>query len=70
MRDTPKNVIHVNPVIMRFLLFSLSEDKDKLENEVRCHLQRLLPGKLRAKPVQHPATPALITANFFNFIRK
>lgn len=22
-----------------------------------------IPGKLRARPVQHPATPALITAN-------
>lgn len=28
-----------------------------------CHLQsQWIPGKLRARPVQHPATPALITA--------
>ena len=26
------------------------------------NLEILIPGKLRASPVQHPATPALITA--------
>lgn len=31
-----------NPVIMRFLLFSLSEDKDKSQNEVRYQLRMYL----------------------------
>jgi len=30
--------------------------------KIMCYIRHWIPGKLKARPVQHPATPALITA--------